>query len=227
MHPRHHAVGALLARPEVRMAAAEEAGDLPQQLLAWVDSVRHLGLVPFAYLAPDPALLPNEGIRFFYVDGTWAEQLVAGALSLINSVPTRDGADAGPSSLSRMLDALQASIPPDTVTQRSGFLLRSQLVADWPDLGVLSWADTGRTTALTTTVTRPAPNLMLAVIDGVAQRVDLQLAVQGLHLTVTGGAASVSGWAASQSITAASALANALIDAAAKPTRQSFAVGVS
>ena len=41
-----------------------------------------LQAVPFAYLAPDSALLPEESIRWFYLDRRWTDALVQGALSV-------------------------------------------------------------------------------------------------------------------------------------------------
>ena len=56
------------------------ADDL-EPIADWLAELR-LHLVPFAYLVPHPALLPDESIRFFDVDSNWLGALFDGALSV-------------------------------------------------------------------------------------------------------------------------------------------------
>ena len=57
-------------------------GVIPAELRDWLLQLRMLQAVPFAYLAPDSALLPEESIRWFYLDRRWTDALVQGALSV-------------------------------------------------------------------------------------------------------------------------------------------------
>src|SRR5262245_4406986 len=60
----------------------EEDGAIPAELREWLVRLRLLDGVPFAYLVADTELLPEESIRFFYVDRRWTDALVQGALSV-------------------------------------------------------------------------------------------------------------------------------------------------
>src|SRR2546430_17594012 len=54
--------------------------------------------VPFQYLVPDAAMLPEESIRFFHIDRSWTDRLVDGVLT-VGEVGTREQAHhhtAGP-----------------------------------------------------------------------------------------------------------------------------------
>jgi hypothetical protein len=219
---RHIAVRSMLeaSTPAEGVGAA---GPVPAALLDWVTSVRRLGSIPWPYLVPDQALVPNEGIRFILLDTTWTAQVIAGAFSIMST--TREGGGSvSDSLLARLAAQLAAAVPAD-LPVRSGFVLRSSIVADWPDLGVLAWGDSARTVPLNVTVTRRAPNLMFAVVDGLCQRIDLQLMPQGLGFSVPAGNASVGAYAAAQGVTTSSALALLLMNPASTKTRQSFVVG--
>jgi hypothetical protein len=55
---------------------------VPFELRQWLARLRLLEGVPFAYLAADSELLPQESIRFFYLDRAWTDALIEGALSV-------------------------------------------------------------------------------------------------------------------------------------------------
>ncbi len=62
--------------------------------LTWNPFLAHLRLlvgVPFDYLAPDARLLPDESIRFFYLDRSWTDRLADGAIA-IGKIGSRDQA---------------------------------------------------------------------------------------------------------------------------------------
>ncbi|OOQ81924.1 hypothetical protein PEBR_40970 [Penicillium brasilianum] len=53
-------------------------------VLRWVKTKRALQGIPYVYLFPDPAVLPIEALRTFYVDENWTDALIDGALSIAN-----------------------------------------------------------------------------------------------------------------------------------------------
>ena len=55
---------------------------MPAELRNWLVSLRLLNGVPFANLVADSELLPQESIRWFYMDRRWTDALVQGALSV-------------------------------------------------------------------------------------------------------------------------------------------------
>lgn len=65
--------------------------------------------VPFGYLVPDPALLPDNAIRFFTVDEAWLDVLLTGALA-VGSASTRD-TDHATSAVPAITQATREALP--------------------------------------------------------------------------------------------------------------------
>jgi hypothetical protein len=118
---------------------------MPASLRSWLVQLRLLNGVPFANLVPDTELLPEESIRWFYLDRRWTDALVQGALS-VGTVNSDDR-----TLLTAQYDAIRAELDQEernvrrpagspryggTVDAVSGFILRSQAVAGWPGLHV-------------------------------------------------------------------------------------------
>jgi hypothetical protein len=126
---------------------------ITDELVQWIARLVMLYPVPFHYLVPHPALLPNESLRFFHLDDNWVAALVEGALSLavrrLADQRVVSWADLQ-SALSKIVYQhrlrLQGKTPqwnpkePDKApymeTPKSGFLLRSSIVTDWPGVEV-------------------------------------------------------------------------------------------
>ena len=64
---------------------------LPPYMEMFLAHLRLLTGVPFDYLVPDARLLPDESIRFFYVDRSWTDRLVDGAIA-VGKIGTREQA---------------------------------------------------------------------------------------------------------------------------------------
>ncbi len=139
----------LTERPpeDERIAVADE-------LIEWIARVVLLYPVPFNYLVPHPALLPRESLRFFYLDNNWVDALVDGALS----VAVRSHVDEGVAQRADMQSALSKIVyqhrlrlqgkhpvwePSESYMDvpKSGFLLRSSIVTDWPGVEVAAKID--------------------------------------------------------------------------------------
>ncbi|KAJ3571357.1 hypothetical protein NPX13_g5407 [Xylaria arbuscula] len=111
------------------------------QVYSWVLDRVHLSNIPAHYLIPDPALLPQETLRFFYLDLNWTDALIDGALSLANHWAATSEKD---SSRTAIKEAINKRLrEPDTEMggwhvplPRYGFLLRSHLLEQFPDLTV-------------------------------------------------------------------------------------------
>lgn len=154
------------ARSEQVEREAPEAR-LPPYLESFLAHLRMLVGVPFRYLVPDERLLPRESIRFFYLDRSWTDRLVDGAMA-VGKIGTRELAlhhgHAG--AVRNVLDVAQRVVRPlqrgevpteyrSMVDERrgdfdderpiTGFLLRSALVSGWPhmDVRAYDWSDDG------------------------------------------------------------------------------------
>lgn len=130
-----------------RIAVADE-------LVEWLARAVLLYPVPFQYLVPHHALLPRESLRFFHLDDNWVDALVDGALS----VAVRGHGDEGLAARADMQSALSKIVYQQRLRQqgkspewspserymdvpKSGFILRSSVVTDWPGVEVTATTD--------------------------------------------------------------------------------------
>jgi hypothetical protein len=144
----------MVAKDQIDATVPES--DMPPYMESFLAHLRLLVGVPFDYLVPDARLLPNESIRFFYVDRSWTDRLVDGALA-VGKIGTREQAhhQAHAANLQSKLDLtervvriMQRGLPANSETQPatanntsaagviSGFLLRSAAVSGWPSMDV-------------------------------------------------------------------------------------------
>jgi hypothetical protein len=113
--------------------------------------------VPFDYLIPDERLLPRESIRFFYLDRSWTDRLVDGAIS-VGKIGTREQAhhhahhpgvrqaldltERGVRDLQRArlsFRAMKLDLKNASASAVTGFLLRSYAVSGWPHMDVRAY----------------------------------------------------------------------------------------
>lgn len=101
---------------------------LLKNLVSWVYAKRLLINIPFQYLVVDQKLLPNNSIRFFYIDPIWIKKMEEGFFS-IGLHQKEDIAN------DKIKSAIQKILEPDQENKIIfGFLLRSSLVSGWPGL---------------------------------------------------------------------------------------------
>jgi hypothetical protein len=143
-------------------APAADAPPLPDYVTYALARMRLLQGIPFQYLVPDPGLLPEGSVRFFFLDPAWLGQLVAGALA-VGGEGAREQAQATAAGdalvfgqqLSVVRDVERgrvtlADLPPEALADApgdtdadavvTGFLLRSSLVSGWPGLQVRAFS---------------------------------------------------------------------------------------
>ncbi len=188
-----------VARAQTRAAAAVLADlpSLPASVLEWLGQASLLYGVPFEYLVPDARMLPNESIRFFYLDENWVRRLIDGAVS-IGLVDSEDvlellehfealalaarRAGANTRSQLRRKPARQSFSEGATLT---GFLLRSAVVSGWPGLEVQAFRNVDRTDPIPIVrMDRLSDSVLLVLFEGVPKRVDLTEPPEGLHFGV-------------------------------------------
>jgi len=145
--------------PEQVADTQPEAG-MPPYMESFLAHLRLLIGVPFDYLVPDERLLPDESIRFFYIDRSWTDRLVDGAIA-VGKIGTREQAhhQAHAPAVNQQLDQSErivrnlqrgrGSFPdlkssndgnPSAAGTITGFLLRSQAVSGWPGMDVRAYS---------------------------------------------------------------------------------------
>jgi hypothetical protein len=191
-------------------AASDSDPDLgpritPADVRRFLARLRLLDGVPFSYLVPDAELLPPESIRFFYLDRTWTDALVQGALS-VGTVSSADRAQ-----LEALYREIRTEIDEEERLVRmpggervqkgpagpvTGFVLRSRAVSGWPGLHVRAYrqelggpddavipeSDPRRVKLLR--MERLAPAVMLVLFDGVPAVVQIEEPRQGIQFGV-------------------------------------------
>jgi hypothetical protein len=185
-----------LKEPIRTPTAEEETGGFPPALVDWLARLRLLERVPFAYLVPDDELLPPESIRFFYLNRNWTDAAVDGAVS-VGAPTTRDRAhlqtlhaelraavDGGERRVGgRAFGDPLATGPAEVVT---GFLLRSRAVSGWPGLHVRGYrrGGDGDPAVRLLRMERLAPAVLLVLMDGVPDRVEIEEPRSGIQFGV-------------------------------------------
>jgi len=181
-------------RPEAR-AALGRLVQPPPEVTAWLSRLRLLYGLPFDHLAPHDGLLPVESIRFFHVDPGWLDALEDGALSVgagsssdealtsVLGVTARHAVREKARGLRRRLLGRPDSTAERADGPQAGFLLRSEVVADWPGLQVVAYDGDGAPLEIAR-LERLAPDVLLCIVDGIPHRIDLQQPSEGLHFGV-------------------------------------------
>jgi hypothetical protein len=147
-----------LRRP-IQLDTTEPESEMPPYMELFLSHLRLLVGVPFDYLVPDDRLLPDESIRFFYIDRSWTDRLVDGAIA-VGKIGTREQAHHQGHApavnqqcdlTERIVRTIQRGLkgftdakgdphndtsPADTIT---GFLLRSSAVSGWPHMDVRAY----------------------------------------------------------------------------------------
>lgn len=166
----------------------EEQGEaLTKALEEELDSIAHwlgrLNLlygVPFHYLVPHPDLLPQESMRFFYMDENWLEALNDGAVSIgmdcsrqsrFNQMIRKALHEKTAGCLLKYRAGLYGQdVPEDRKESMSGMLICSRLVRFWPTLSVGAWDKEGKKLAILR-MQILSGNHMLVIFDGIADKI--------------------------------------------------------
>jgi hypothetical protein len=175
-------------------------GVIPAELRRWLVRLRLLEAVPFAYLVADTELLPEESIRWFYVDRRWTDALVQGVLSVgtVNS-DDRTHLTAQYPAIRDELDLEERNLRRAPGQPRlegdggpiSGFLLRSKAVSGWPAVHVRAFSGEppGRDDdkppddmeVRLLRLERLAPAVLLCLFDGIPATVHVEEPRQGVQ----------------------------------------------
>ena len=190
-----------------------------ESITEWLAKLYLLKGVPFQYLVPDIRMLEQESIKYFQVDQNWITALIDGAYSIGRTVSKDDPSlsewletelyqyltpavkkaanahrwkqlhpqkDLGDNYTS---DALETGEP----LVISGFLLRSQAVADFNNMQVVGYAKGDEPDSSAAGTALPiirldhlAADLMIGLFVGKLYRLDLREPSENLHYGVDG-----------------------------------------
>ena len=179
------------------LLCGEKGPQMPGLPTAWLSSLLRLEFTPHASLVPSEALLRAEQLQFFLVDPNWLECFLAGAASLGRPYASCD--------CHSMEHHLKAMLENMSGRPAAGILLRSRLVAGWPELEVTGQTHSGEAEPIR--VTRPAPNILMALFAEEIHAVTISPPSHHLHLERNTNTAASSGqWAAAKAVVKETAL---------------------
>ncbi|WKX74067.1 hypothetical protein [Streptomyces sp. XD-27] len=120
-----------------------------------------LRALPFCHLVPHPELLPHESVRFFHVDEYWVRSLLLGASSVAASRPGATGTARAIADAAVARGRATAGLGAGD-DHRTGVLIRSRLIAQYPGLRIAAGAGGA---AVTVRAWYPAPDVLLCLFD--------------------------------------------------------------
>lgn len=174
------------ARARSRKSGDTQLPPAPAVVTDWLNDMALSHGMPFNYLVPDEAMLPVESVRFFAVHSGWLACLLDGALSIGRVTPADLILDQ---TLAADLRASAALTPwtahvlgAGDATALSGFLLRSDTVAGWPDLHVT--ATVGGSSVEPLHTEQLSQNTMMCLFQGEITAITIALPVHVLHFTL-------------------------------------------
>ena len=180
---------------------------IPTTVQNWLGQAMLLYGVPFRYLVPDEEMLPEESIRFFYLNLDWLNSMLQGACSVGRASETDELADqllrARFFEVSEKLALeLRASAKAAADQRRgerepsplpapvlhwplSGYLMRSAAVESWVGLeataaGVDS-AGQHLTSLQILRMDRLAPDILLCIYNGKVTEIEAKQPPEGIH----------------------------------------------
>lgn len=169
----------------------------PESVIEWLGMLSLLYGIPFNTLVSDEKLLPQNALRFFYLDPNWINSLIDGALS----IGVHNVVDARIQSAIHM--AFKADIQecgtnyrdqlhgkekdPDTSRKGgktcSGLLLHSPIVEHWIGLEIVGYkSNTYDSEPIDIhRIDRLAPDILLVLFDGIPQKVVIKEPSEGVY----------------------------------------------
>jgi hypothetical protein len=169
-----------------------EVGIMPDQIVGWLAQTALLYKVPFNNLVPSERMLPQESIRFFYIDPNWIDSLLDGALSvgiqssrdsLFHRI-TRDALHRAVDTVlyqvrDKLRGAESSAAPP--LGSMAGFILRSAVVSGWPGLEVRAWSAADSTNPMKPLrLDRVAPSVMIGIYPDAPVKIEFNEPSEGL-----------------------------------------------
>jgi hypothetical protein len=206
---------------KAQVAPTQPEALMPAYMESFLAHLRLLVGVPLNCLVPDARLLPEDpttspsgSIRFFYVDRSWTDRLVDGAVA-VGKIGTREQAhhQAHEPAVRQQLDLTERIVrrlqraedsfvnlrdrvdtnPADVTT---GFLLRSPAVSGWPHMDVRAYdtpipepfdpgtPEVERHQLTTLRLERLAPGVLIALFQGIPRLVTIEEPHHGVQFGI-------------------------------------------
>ncbi|NUO80426.1 hypothetical protein HUU05_10150 [candidate division KSB1 bacterium] len=153
------------------IVVAAQQLELPKTVRDWLADLEQLKGVPFNYLVPEETMLPQESLRFFQIDPLWVECLLDGAYS-IGRVSAADFTHER---------VRRNEVVGTTRPAYSGFMVRSNVIADWPGLLIEGFVAQARSPLSPLRRENFSSNVLFCLFEGELQAVEFHLKPETLH----------------------------------------------
>ncbi len=150
-----------------------ESIEMAEALQNYFTGLSLLKGIPFHYLIPHESYLPDESLRFFYIDPLWVECLLDGAFSIGRTTQYDEVREKKKDNQSKFMLGKKSERP-----TMMGILLRSDLVSGWPSLMVDA---KGVSSLSCLRFERLGPNVLLAIFKGEIEKLSIHLPPESLH----------------------------------------------
>lgn len=179
----------------------ENPPEIPATVQNWLGQALLLYGVPFQYLVPAEAMLPQESIRFFYLNPEWINCLLQGACSVGRTSETDELADQ--ILRARFFDVSQelaAKLRSDAKKQAdsrrgqpeqgttptlgwplSGYLMRSEAVETWIGLESTALSKKDQPLLQILRMDRLAPDILLCIYNGFVTDIEVKQPPEAVH----------------------------------------------
>lgn len=192
------AVQEAMASPAVKDLLQSTPELIPANIVTWLAKRVLLNDIPFNNLVPDANMLPEESIRFFYVDENWLQALIDGALSVgaqsfRDTMVVQSMRQALISAVAEKAMVLRDPSAAPTTTLASlpsmtGMLLRSSAVTGYRALQVKGFSDTNNGTPVQVLrLVELSTSVLLALFSGIPKVVAIDEPREGLGFGVEDG----------------------------------------
>jgi hypothetical protein len=187
-------------RAPVNAEVVEDIDSDKKVIQSWLSRLYLLYGIPLGYLAPEPAMLPEESLRFFRIDRNWLKALLDGTLSIGGDDPVSEKTlrteliehayDRVGEVRKVLMEEDNAEDDPDKSTEViSGFLFRSRIVGAWPGLEARAFSTAGISEPLPLLrMEKLTPDILLCVFDGQIRRAELIEPAEGQGFKLQPGA---------------------------------------
>lgn len=182
--------------------------DMPKEMQQWLGQLCLLYGMPFNYMVAHESMLPQESIRFFFIDHNWLDSLVDGVFS-VGTHSSRDESfvqlmikgirETADLMMPQVRSRLRGAAPPSTLqvgATMTGFLLRSEVVSGWPGLEVKAYGQMDGSSPVLSSqlqllrMERLSPDVLLCIFSGLPARVEINEPSESLHFGVEPGVGS-------------------------------------
>jgi hypothetical protein len=170
-----------------------------EEVTNWLASLQLLQNIPFNNLVADVRMLPVESMRFFYIDPSWTNSAIDGALSIGNSTSLElmftqmvsdqlknDSSDAALT----LRDGLGDVFDPLNLynsTLQVGLLLRSEIVSNWPALTIMPTYEDKSISTDPIRFENIGAGILLCIFPAVPTQIEVREPPQGVEFGVFEG----------------------------------------